>query len=345
MPIKGLSEIRRLPRIGKIKLGIMVAKAETGARYPEETDYFVCPEIIQRIYGKEPKELVILFPVEDDTVFFQQWLMRYANEVVLCKGDGEDARYWDFDTGKYADKKCLFTDCEYFEQKKCKPVGRLQFILPEVEDAAGVWQIDTSSKNSIKDINSGIDYIRRICGRISWIPIKLIRAPMTTQRIEGKKVKTGKHFTLKFSLEGMTIGQLQKAAQVDPHTYFLPEPDESQPEDIFPPNGHQPEAEKPTELQEKSEDIKPEDQDGKKEESRKVWITTADGQRRKVTRLQALQYFEGIKEEMPDEHFYAVLGNEGYEKPEQIPDDTLGKVFKALLLKLNDLTEQPGSDK
>ena len=45
-------------------------------------------------------------------------------------------------------------------------VAALQFLLPEVKEAVGVWQISTSSKNSIIDINSGIDFVRSIAGRV-----------------------------------------------------------------------------------------------------------------------------------------------------------------------------------
>ena len=39
-PIKGLTEKRRLPRIGKIHLGIM-AETKKGVPYPKAVDYFV----------------------------------------------------------------------------------------------------------------------------------------------------------------------------------------------------------------------------------------------------------------------------------------------------------------
>ena len=42
MPIKGLSEQRRLPRLGKIRLGVK-KKNQKGIEYPASTDYFVCP--------------------------------------------------------------------------------------------------------------------------------------------------------------------------------------------------------------------------------------------------------------------------------------------------------------
>jgi len=46
--IKGLSSIRRLPRLGKIRLGIKKVTAK-GKEYPSETDYFVCPAEVCRV--------------------------------------------------------------------------------------------------------------------------------------------------------------------------------------------------------------------------------------------------------------------------------------------------------
>ena len=40
--IKELSDVRRLPRLGKIHLGVK-AKNEKGVEYPKAVDYFVVP--------------------------------------------------------------------------------------------------------------------------------------------------------------------------------------------------------------------------------------------------------------------------------------------------------------
>ena len=47
--IKGISEIRRLPRLGKIRLGEKKT-AESGKEYPVETSHFVVPGEVARIY-------------------------------------------------------------------------------------------------------------------------------------------------------------------------------------------------------------------------------------------------------------------------------------------------------
>ena len=321
--------------MGKIRLGIMAKKGDK--TYPTEVDYFVCPEIVQKRYGPEPKELIIVFPMEDEEKFFQQFYMKYGHGVLQCKGDGVNGTYFDMDKMSFEEKPC---PCEHLKANKCKAVGRLQFMLPEVEEAAGVWQIDTSSKNSIIDINSGIEYIRGLCGRISMIPIKLIRAPIDTHRIDekSKKMKTGKHYTMKFSMEGVTIRTLQKYGQMNPTRFFLPEPDPNQPEDLFPPNGHAPEqeqtGEKETGVSEGEEKKTPQTEAERPENL--ISITLSNGNRKKESRKMVLERYYVLRESLTDEDYFGVLGNLGFSDPKEIPDKDLNKVYGELLTKWRD---------
>lgn len=241
--IKGLSDRRRLPRAGIIRLGIKKKHAQSGNEYPSETDFFVCPPLVQEVYGDKPKKMIVMFPVEDETMFFQQNYKRYGHGILLCRGDGETAVCWDFDKGGFREQKC---PCEKLESGDCKPVGILQFLLPEIKESVGVWQISTSSKNSIIDINSGIDFVRGVAGRVAMIPLILKRDPLEIHRIEGNNIKKGKHFTLKLSL-GMSLVEIQKLAQRSPAQALLPSPpDETQEavEDLFPKDGFAPDEEK-----------------------------------------------------------------------------------------------------
>lgn len=232
MPIEGLTNRRRLPRAGVIRLGIKAKK--DGKEYPKETDYFVCPPEVQAKYGKEPKRMVIMFPVEDDLMFFPQFYKRYGNSVLLCKGDGITAHGWNFKTGGLEELKC---PCSKLEEGGCKQIAILQFMLPEVEESAGVYQIATSSKNSIVDINSGIDIVRGIAGRVAMIPLILKRDEIKTHRVEGTEIKTGKHWTMKISL-AMPLVKIQQLAQRPPSMALLPPAiDETVPEDLYPEDG------------------------------------------------------------------------------------------------------------
>ena len=77
MPIEGLSQVKRLPRLGKIKMGVKV-KSDKGIEHPQKTDYFVCPPEVQAIYGQKPKVLDILIPVEDEEKWAPQYYKLYS---------------------------------------------------------------------------------------------------------------------------------------------------------------------------------------------------------------------------------------------------------------------------
>lgn len=233
MPIKGLSDARRLPRLGKIHLGIKKT-AGSGKEYPSEVDYFVCPPEVEKVFGEKPKALRVMFPLENEEVFFSQYYKCYGASLLKCKGDGEKATTWDEENGGMKDIAC---PCKRLESGECKQVGILQFLIPDVP-GAGVYQITTSSKNSIIDINSSIAFIRSICGRVRMIPLILKREENVMQRTENGSPKKSTHYTLKIDLdENITLRQLQQAAQVSPETVLLPPPDESKDDLLYPANG------------------------------------------------------------------------------------------------------------
>jgi hypothetical protein len=234
MPIKNLSEARRLPRLGKIHLGVKKVSEKSGKEYPTETSYFVVPAEVEAVFGKNPTQLRVMFPIENDEVFFPQWYKCYGTNLLKCKGDGEKAFTWDEENGGMKEIPC---PCPKLEGGDCKQIGILQFLLPEVP-GAGTWQITTSSKNSIIDINSSIAFIRGICGRIRMIPLILKREEMVMQRTENGQPKKSTHYTLKLDLdEKLTLRQLQQAAQVKPEMVLLPPPDETKDELLYPKNG------------------------------------------------------------------------------------------------------------
>lgn len=167
MPIYGISDFKRLPRLGKIKLG-RKEKSSKGTEYPIQTRFFVCPEEVQAIYGPEPTELDIMFPLNNIDLVFPQDLKLYGKSGLKCKGDGRNATM--MVDGKLVEKTCTpgAKEC-----KGCKPIGTLNVLLSDVP-GFGVWQIWTSSWNSIVNLNSSIDMIKAMTGgRIAYIPLKL----------------------------------------------------------------------------------------------------------------------------------------------------------------------------
>lgn len=198
--IKGVSDKRRLPRLGKIRLGIKVVSTKTGKEYPKETSYFVCPPEVQEAYKKEFPDgkitsLDIMFPVNDPEVVFPQAYKFYGQTRGLkCIGNGEVANRFSEDGTGITEVEC---PCEFLEQKKCQRRAHLLVMLPKIS-LGGVYQIDVGSIHSIIDINSGIDYVRgltrEILGidRFALIPLVLKREPKITHHEGGKQT----HYTL-----------------------------------------------------------------------------------------------------------------------------------------------------
>jgi len=184
--IRGLSDARRLPRIGKIRLGIKKTSAK-GKEYPAEVDYFVCPPEVQAIYGEKPKGLDIMVPVNDLSVVIPQANKWYGKGFGLkCYGDGEKAmRSFGEDGMKETECPCEHLKTNDNPRGECAMVAHFMFILPKI-NMGGVFQIDTSSINSIINIQSGLEYtaelVNSVTGqyRFNMVPLKLKRIQMTT---------------------------------------------------------------------------------------------------------------------------------------------------------------------
>jgi len=233
MPIKGLSETRRLPRMGKLRLGVMVESPGKNS-YPKEVKHFILdpavanPEehkklidIFESKYGKEPTSIDIMFPVADLEHIFPQYYKSYGSgSLMKCKGDGSkaetnDQEYMsklknigDGDFGKIVE--CAGKNCPYYMSKKCSEVATLSVLLPELP-GSGVWQVSTGSIHSILNLNSCFDYIRALAGRFHMIPLRLERREQAISH-DGKKTK---HYVLHINLE-LSLKDLQNRAMIDP---------------------------------------------------------------------------------------------------------------------------------
>jgi hypothetical protein len=243
--IKGVSEIRRMPRLGKIRLGIKEISKRTENPYPVATDYFVVPDEIKKYVGDKPTKLNIMFPVEDPGEFAIQWLRCYSfTQGLVCKGNGMMCRRkvdtltgamadhttaeWEWQDGLPCDPE---TCPEYSDEKpQCRRVMNLLFLMPDVP-GFGVWQLDTSSFYSIVNINSSLELIKRLCGRISFIPLTLSLEPQLVEP-PGIKRKTVHILQIRSDVK---LAEIQRLGRKKPEQVLLPPLDEEEiPTDLFP---------------------------------------------------------------------------------------------------------------
>lgn len=180
MPIKGLSDRRRFTRGGHLRLG---KKHESG-RYPVKSDHFIAdfenPEVealFYRLYGAEPKRITICFGADDAEDIFPQYYKCYGSSAGLkCKGDGEVASRINTQ-GELEEVDCPTPEhCEFGKRNGCKQMASMQFFikgLPGIQ----IFQVNTTSFNSIVNLNSGIDLLRTVRGGRSirgvWVDLCL----------------------------------------------------------------------------------------------------------------------------------------------------------------------------
>jgi len=198
--IKDISDRRRLPRLGKIRLGVKMISKKTGKEYPKETDYFVCPEEVRKIYGDQPKELDVMFPLNEvEAIFPQRYIWYGQSKGAKCIGDGEKANRIQEDQ-TIREIEC---PCDKLG-KECQRRAHLMVILPKIS-LGGIYQIDLGSYHSIVDINSALStdsenvgYIMALVGRIAMVPLKLKRIARETHGSGRKET----HWTLQITFEG-----------------------------------------------------------------------------------------------------------------------------------------------
>ncbi len=212
----GYSQNRRLPRLGKIRLGLKIQNGQ-GKQYPTETEYYVCPDEVKSVYGAEPTELDVMFPNDDlETLFTQKYAMYGSGSGLKCHGNGEQAERYDekANAWKPCQCPCPFLRSDSNPTGPCDEQSQLMVMLPKVS-VGGCYQITTRSYHSTVAVNSALDFIRGVAGRISFLPLILRRVP---QEITHHGVKRT-HYILNlvpgpnFEEAVMRIRQLEERGQ------------------------------------------------------------------------------------------------------------------------------------
>jgi len=225
MPIKDFKGRARIPRLGKIRLGEKVKGEKSD--YPRAVDYFVCPIEIRAVYGDKPKKLDITFHSDELEEVFPQYYKRYGKSTgLVCKGDGEIANQINPETGEFEEVECAGRNCQYWKDDRCKTIGNLYFMVHGV-NRFGVYQLDTSSYNSILNVDGGIEYAKKITrGKLAMIPFILEVVPQEVNP-RGKKKTV---YVLRLEAD---ISKMMKALDSKPQDIFsLAEPKVPEEKDI-----------------------------------------------------------------------------------------------------------------
>lgn len=243
MPIKGLSDRRRFTRGGHIRLG-RKTKNQRGTEYPEKSDHFIpdfeseeATALFHQLYGEKPNRITVAFAGETQEEIFPQYYKAYgASAGLKCKGDGEYAQRAD-DKGNLHEVDCPGPEhCDFARANGCKQMASLQFFikgLPGIQ----VFQINTTSFNSILNINTGIDLLQSIRGnkRISGVWVDLLLVPQTAQA-NGRKVEI---YVLKLDINASLDNLAALECAFEPPK-SLPAPDDSRDEYLTPTQTPQP---------------------------------------------------------------------------------------------------------
>ncbi len=256
--IKGISERRRLPRLGKIRLGVKIkGKSRSTGRdveYPAELPFFLLPdgpvakacggtgtverakelgvtrEIVLRFIAANQarlaEEIEIMLPINDPGAVFPHAYKFYgSSKGVKCMGNGEIARYFDEDKKAMLDRDCPCgrLKSEANPQGECTARGHLMCLIPKVS-LGGIYQIDVGSYHSIVDVNSGIDYVTALVGRFALVPLSLRRVPRETHHGGQKQIHYTIQLTPHHSLNVVTLDKLRRdTARILAHSqYALP---------------------------------------------------------------------------------------------------------------------------
>lgn len=245
MPIRGLSDQRRISRAGYLRCGEMAKNAE-GREYPTKLDHFKADfadrELEKRfcaLYGPQPKRVSVTFPPGPPESWFPQWYYSYGKgQGLKCKGDGETAGR--VVNGEIVEVPCPGPEtCAFAKRNGCKRVGRLQFFvkgLPRLQ----VVQVNTSGRNSIINLNSGIELlIGALGGRSHFgVYVDLVLKPDESS-VDGSRRR---FYSLDIEIP-MGLEDIQRLQTSGASPMALPQPSEERDQLLHPENGFDAEPE------------------------------------------------------------------------------------------------------
>ena len=193
-PIKGLTDRgMAFPEIGQIRKG--APKPERGPgkdltffRVTFDERETEATETFKRVYGEQPAEIRVILPFDEIDRMWEAWLEAYTAGRLVARSDGERFVYLvDTKTGEvkvkngqpfapYSEDQVVGHDYQN-KPVKCRPVGRLKVIVPELARAAYLTVL-TTSVHDIANISQQLEAFKQLNNEhIKGIPLVLRRRP------------------------------------------------------------------------------------------------------------------------------------------------------------------------
>jgi hypothetical protein len=191
MAIKGLTDQgASFPQIGTLRKG-----GEKGERGPGrdldhfrfDTDHDDARALFTAAYGSTPRAVNVYLPYETTDQNFSAWREHWVGGGLVHRCDGEVCQTHRTRDGRYSKEPVACPDLGKAPdvRDRCKPVGRLQVIIPELRRLAYVMAL-TTSINDIKNLHQQLLAIELSAGSLRGIPLVLRRSPVMVSMPDGK---------------------------------------------------------------------------------------------------------------------------------------------------------------
>ncbi len=231
MPINDLlkgSELR-FERLGSIRLGIKEPDVDERGRQrvdkygnprfnPKATEYFVCPDEVQKAIRQDrPTQLRVYLPFDEPERVLDAYHRLYVKKGLLCRGDGNFIDYCvdpqtsqvqvqggralvTFKEGEHIFEPGQAVRCpgfthDYDRCQHCRPVANLRVMIDRIF-RLGYWQIATGSINSMLNLMGTLHWVLERFGQLTGIPFILelrpeeISCPMVIDGRPTRKMQT-----------------------------------------------------------------------------------------------------------------------------------------------------------
>lgn len=201
MPILGLTDRgASFPQIGVLRKG----SPKVSDRQPgKDLDHFrfdadddQAAHEFTRAYGATPRAIRIYLPFDTTDENLVAWQEHWVAGGLVRRCDGQTCVLRQRPSGKGYDDSphpCICTTLPPDSKERCKPVGRLKVIIPELKRLAYVVAL-TTSIHDIKNLSEQLRALESVRGSLRGIPMILsrIEREISMPSNDGKRVRRAK---------------------------------------------------------------------------------------------------------------------------------------------------------